>query len=404
VTSSPAIGSDSTVYVGSYDKKLYAIKTDSKGLAKSPWPMRSQNAQHTGRAAASAVNPSQQVQKHTWTNNRGQTIKAEFVSATNESVTLSMQGKTFGVKLADLSPQSRALALKIRDQKSTVQKPGTESEASPVVVDGRRLERRRDGRFYFEEKPFTGVTVSKHDNGQKKWEGNWKDGKQYGLQTEWRENGQKERESTYEDGEVVSSASYHSNGRKEVEITYEDGKVISTRKWDKDGNPASKLVIITRTGNHKNAGSDGPSPHAHIIGLDGSRSSLGPLDNIGVGDREAGSTDIYSLFFYYPVSKIQGIELVAKSNDAWRAKTISFQFFADGKKSKPYAFEVNQWFSAEKKDFREIGALKSKVFTFRPESNANHSPASPPLMRRSLRLARLTWTILKLSKRSSQRR
>jgi outer membrane protein assembly factor BamB len=49
VTSSPAIGSDGTVYVGSEDKKLYAIKTDSKGLAKSPWPMRGQNARHTGR-------------------------------------------------------------------------------------------------------------------------------------------------------------------------------------------------------------------------------------------------------------------------------------------------------------------------------------------------------------------
>ena len=50
VVSSPAIGSDGTVYVGSGDNKLYAIKTDSKGLAKSPWPMRGQNAQHTGRA------------------------------------------------------------------------------------------------------------------------------------------------------------------------------------------------------------------------------------------------------------------------------------------------------------------------------------------------------------------
>ena len=49
VFSSPAIGSDGTVYVGSMNNKLYAIKTDSKGLAKSPWPMRGQNAQHTGR-------------------------------------------------------------------------------------------------------------------------------------------------------------------------------------------------------------------------------------------------------------------------------------------------------------------------------------------------------------------
>jgi hypothetical protein len=50
VESSPAIGSDGTVYVGSHDFKLYAIRTDSKGPAKSPWPMRGQNARHTGRA------------------------------------------------------------------------------------------------------------------------------------------------------------------------------------------------------------------------------------------------------------------------------------------------------------------------------------------------------------------
>jgi len=47
VRSSPAIGPDGTVYVGS--NKLYAIKTDSKGPAESPWPMFGQNAQHTGR-------------------------------------------------------------------------------------------------------------------------------------------------------------------------------------------------------------------------------------------------------------------------------------------------------------------------------------------------------------------
>ena len=50
--SSPAIGSDGTIYVGSGDFKLYAIKTDSHGPATSPWPMRGQNAQHTGRSPA----------------------------------------------------------------------------------------------------------------------------------------------------------------------------------------------------------------------------------------------------------------------------------------------------------------------------------------------------------------
>ena len=52
VSSSPAIGSDGTVYVGSADNKLYAFRTDSKGIAKSPWPMRGQNPMHTGRAPA----------------------------------------------------------------------------------------------------------------------------------------------------------------------------------------------------------------------------------------------------------------------------------------------------------------------------------------------------------------
>jgi len=52
VESFPAIGPDGTVCVGSHDKKVYAIKTDSKGLAKSPWPMRGQNARHTGRVMA----------------------------------------------------------------------------------------------------------------------------------------------------------------------------------------------------------------------------------------------------------------------------------------------------------------------------------------------------------------
>ena len=55
--SSPAIGSDGTVYVGSYDKRVYAIKTGSKGLAKSPWPMRGQNPQHTGRAPTKVIAP-----------------------------------------------------------------------------------------------------------------------------------------------------------------------------------------------------------------------------------------------------------------------------------------------------------------------------------------------------------
>ena len=47
--SSPVIATDGTVYIGSDYKKLFAIKTDSKGPAQSAWPMGGQNAQRTGR-------------------------------------------------------------------------------------------------------------------------------------------------------------------------------------------------------------------------------------------------------------------------------------------------------------------------------------------------------------------
>ena len=48
----PTLSDNGTIYMGTDNQKLYAIKTDSKGPAKSPWPMFGQNAQHTGRAPA----------------------------------------------------------------------------------------------------------------------------------------------------------------------------------------------------------------------------------------------------------------------------------------------------------------------------------------------------------------
>ena len=51
IQTSPALSQDGTLFIASNDYHLYAIKTDSKGLAKSPWPMSGQNNQRTNHAA-----------------------------------------------------------------------------------------------------------------------------------------------------------------------------------------------------------------------------------------------------------------------------------------------------------------------------------------------------------------
>ncbi len=48
IFSSPAIGDDGTVYIGSDDGFLYALEGNSGGLAESAWPMTQQNLRHSG--------------------------------------------------------------------------------------------------------------------------------------------------------------------------------------------------------------------------------------------------------------------------------------------------------------------------------------------------------------------
>ena len=56
-----------------------------------------------------------------WTNVSGTTIKAKFIRADAETVTLFMNGRNFVVKLSDLKPDSQALARKLSNPAPSIE-------------------------------------------------------------------------------------------------------------------------------------------------------------------------------------------------------------------------------------------------------------------------------------------
>jgi antitoxin component YwqK of YwqJK toxin-antitoxin module len=99
---------------------------------------------------------------------------------------------------------------------------------------------------------FTGVYVEKYDNGQKKLEEHYKNGKLVGISKSWLENGQKVVSSLEDrDGvmyepntEVPFSGGLvekYDNGQKNVENHYKDGKKDGLEIWwTKDGQKSSE--------------------------------------------------------------------------------------------------------------------------------------------------------------------
>jgi len=155
---------------------------------------------------------------------------------------------------------------KVEAPKVVVPKPAV--EAPKVVVDWEKL-KDRDDLWYFEEKPFTGVALKKHENGQKERETTFRDGKRDGLLTDWRKNGQKDRETTVKDGVPVAVTVwkpnsekcpdtnfvngngiicyYHDNGQKKEETTFKDGRYDGLRtKWHENGQKKEESVYQNR--------------------------------------------------------------------------------------------------------------------------------------------------------------
>ena len=173
--------------------------------------------------------------EHDWTNKQGKTIKAGFVSAGKEAVTISMGGKSYVVKLADLSPQSRALAAKLRVQKSKAREPQNDktplvktSEVPKIDLDDKETRNRiaAEAISYLKIQPRmeNGEEVYYAENQETPYSGwmkvrnlvlmKFNRGKQDGLKITWRNNGQ-----------------------KSYEATFKNGIPISNKGWDEDGNP-----------------------------------------------------------------------------------------------------------------------------------------------------------------------
>jgi hypothetical protein len=86
------------------------------------------------------------------------------------------------------------------------------------------------------DSPYTGKSFEFHDNGQKKSEDNFKDGKPHGIVFSWYENGQKQSEVNLKDGKPDGlSVGWHENGQNFSEINYKDGTLISSKFWNSKG-------------------------------------------------------------------------------------------------------------------------------------------------------------------------
>jgi len=87
-----------------------------------------------------------------------------------------------------------------------------------------------------------GLHTEYYENGQKEFEGYYKDGKEDGLWKEWYENGQKKVEVNFKDGKEVGLETWwYSTGQKDSEHTYKGGKLVTAVVWK----PYGEKCLVT---------------------------------------------------------------------------------------------------------------------------------------------------------------
>ena len=127
----------------------------------------------------------------------------------------------------------------------------------------KETERRDDGFTYLKgsDTPYTGKIFINYENGQKRAEANYKDGKVDGLAVMWHQNGTKAAEVNHKDGKKEGlSVRWHQNGTKAAEGNYKDGKADGLSvKWHENGQKAGER-------NYKDGNGHGPSVMWHKNG------------------------------------------------------------------------------------------------------------------------------------------
>ena len=136
------------------------------------------------------------------------------------------------VKPPLLPPQPNPSVLPILEQK-----PGG---TDPLTLPNSVTENTNDGLYYKagELQPFTGSAVSTYANGQRKFEGFYKNGRRDGLCLEWYENGRKHYEGIFRNGKLHTGYEYwyYANSLTlKLRGDYEQGHMVRGQHWNRRG-------------------------------------------------------------------------------------------------------------------------------------------------------------------------
>lgn len=105
-------------------------------------------------------------------------------------------------------------------------------------INSEKLQQR--GNLFYainEEEPYSGKVFEKYENGQKKWQRTYEDGKLNSTTTSWFKNGQKKWQRSYDDGKLdVTTTYWYKKGQKKKEAFFKNGKIEESWKlWDING-------------------------------------------------------------------------------------------------------------------------------------------------------------------------